>query len=131
MSREQTAIREIWMVSREYGNIAGAGGVKDVVAGLSVTLARWTGRSVHVVLPCYGFMQPEEMGFSLLVDPLRPDDRLLFETDLNYPDKERKEQVRVWYAKIEKVNLYLLDAERFSEKLDVYTYGAEEERQQK
>ena len=130
MSKDQTAIREIWMVSREYGNIAGAGGVKDVVAGLAVTLARWTGRSVHVVLPCYGFMQPEEMGFSPLADPLRPDEPLVFETDLNYPDKERKEQVRVWYAKIEKVNLYLLDAERFREKLDVYTYSAEEERQQ-
>ncbi len=130
MSKEQAAIREIWMVSREYGNIAGAGGVKDVVAGLSVTLARWTGRSVQVILPCYGFMQPEKMGFSPLADPLRTNERLVFETDLNYPDIERKEQVRVWYAKIEKVNLYLLDAERFREKLDVYTYSTEEERSQ-
>ncbi len=130
MSKQQTAIREIWMVSREYGNIAGAGGVKDVVAGLSVTLARWTGRTVHVVLPCYGFMQPKKLGFSPLADPVQTDKQLTFATDLNYPKKERREQVAVWHAKIEKVNIYLLDAERFNEKLDVYTYSAAEERSQ-
>jgi len=130
MTKQQTAIREIWMVSREYGNIAGAGGVKDVVAGLSVTLARWTGRTVHVVLPCYGFMQPEKLGFASLADPVQADKELSFETDLNYPDKERREHVKVWYAKIEKVNLYLLDAERFKEKRNVYTYSAAEERSQ-
>lgn len=130
MSKQQKTIREIWMVSREYGNIAGAGGVKDVVAGLSVTLARWTGRSVHVVLPCYGFMQPGKLGFSPMPDPLQPEKQLAFATDLNYPEKERREQVTVWYAKIDKVNIYLLDAERFKEKLDVYTYSAAEERMQ-
>jgi len=130
MSRQQKAIREIWMVSREYGNIAGAGGVKDVVAGLSVTLARWSGRRVHVVLPCYGFMQPEKLGFSPLPDPLLPEEQLLFDTDLNYPKKERRERVKVWYSKIERVNIYLLDAERFQEKQDVYTYSAAEERSQ-
>lgn len=130
MTKPQKAIREIWMVSREYGNIAGAGGVKDVVAGLSGTLARWTGRSVHVVLPCYGFMQPGKLGFVSLADPLQPDEQLAFETDLNYPKKERRERVAVWHARIEKVNIYLLDAERFQEKLDVYTYSAAEERMQ-
>lgn len=130
MIKPQKAIREIWMVSREYGNIAGAGGVKDVVAGLSGTLARWTGRSVHVVLPCYGFMQPEKLGFVPLADPLQPEEQLRFETDLNYPKKERRERVAVWHARIEKVNIYLLDAERFQEKLDVYTYSAAEERMQ-
>ncbi len=130
MSRQQKTIREIWMVSREYGNIAGAGGVKDVVAGLSVTLARWTGRSVHVVLPCYGFMLPEKQGFVPLPDPLQSDEQLTFETDLHYPEKERRERVAVWHATIEKVNIYLLDAERFQEKLDVYTYSAAEERMQ-
>ena len=130
MTKPQKAIREIWMVSREYGNIAGAGGVKDVVAGLSGTLARWTGRSVHVVIPCYGFMQPEKLGFVPLVDPLQPDEQLAFETDLNYPKKERRERVAVWHVRIEKVNIYLLDAERFQEKLDVYTYSAAEERMQ-
>jgi len=72
MAGKQTSIREIWMLSREYGNLAGAGGVKDVVSQLSVTLAREAGRSVHVVLPCYGFMNPEKLGFQLLGDPQYP-----------------------------------------------------------
>ena len=130
MTKQQKTIREIWMVSREYGDIAGAGGVKDVVAGLSLTLARWTGRTVHVVLPCYGFIEPEPLGFEPLPDPLQPYEQLAFETDLNYPDKERKERVAVWYGKIERVNVYLLDAARFKEKLDVYTYSAYEQSMQ-
>lgn len=130
MVRKQSAIREIWMISREYGNIAGAGGVKDVVAGLSVTLARWTGRSVHVVLPCYGFMTPEELGYTPLADPMFPEHALHFETDLHYPGEARREKIKVWVAKEEKVNIYLLDAERFREKLNVYTYTAEEQRAQ-
>ena len=130
MAKEQAPIREIWMVSREYGNLAGAGGVKDVVSQLAVTLGRWSGRSVHVVLPCYGFMEPEELGFSLLADPLHPGRTLEFEVNLNYPKKERREQVRVWKARQERVNIYLLDAERFREKQNVYTYTAEEETRQ-
>lgn len=126
MAKQQPSIREIWMLSREYGNLAGAGGVKDVVFQLSVTLARWTGRSVHVVLPCYGFMKPEQLGFTPLADPLSPDKDLQFEVDLNYPEEERREEVRVWGARQDRVNIYLLDAERFREKLNVYTYTAEE-----
>ncbi len=130
MVKQQAPIREIWMVSREYGNLAGAGGVKDVVSQLAVTLGRWSGRSVYVVLPCYGFMKPEALGFSLLTDPLHPERTLEFEVDLNYPKKERREQVRVWSARHERVNIYLLDAERFREKQSVYTYTAEEEARQ-
>jgi starch synthase len=127
MAKQQASIREIWMLSREYGNLAGAGGVKDVVSQLAVTLARWSGRSVHVVLPCYGFIKPEQLGFELLVDPLRPEKELLFEVELNYPKEERREEVRVWAARLNRVNIYLLDAERFREKKNVYTYTAEEE----
>ncbi len=127
MGARSTAIHEIWMVSREYGNLAGAGGVKDVVAGLSVSLARWSGRKVCVVLPCYGFMDPEKLGFSPVEDPLCPEKQLAFETDLNYLERERREQVVVWGARLERVWIYLLDAQRFKEKLDVYTYSAREE----
>lgn len=115
------------MVSREYGDLAGAGGVKDVVSQLSVTLARWTGRSLHVVLPCYGFLDPEVLGFTLLCDPLFPEKELRFAVDLNYPGEERREEMRVWTAKQNRVTLYLLDSERFKEKKHVYTYTAEEE----
>jgi len=127
MAKQQTSIHEIWMLSREYGNLAGAGGVKDVVSQLSVTLARSSGRFVHVVLPYYGFMDPEQLGFKLLADPLHPEKELQFEVDLNYPQEERRENVRVWTAKQDLVNIYLIDAERFREKQNVYTYTAEEE----
>ena len=127
MTRQRTTIREIWMLSREYGNLAGAGGVKDVVSQLSVSLARWSGRSVHVVLPCYGFMNPEALGFELLADPLHSEKNLKFEVDLNYPEEERREEVKIWVAKLDRVNIYLLDAERFREKQNVYTYTEEEE----
>lgn len=127
MAKQQTFIREIWMVSREYGNLAGAGGVKDVVSQLSVTLARWSGRSVHVVLPCYGFMDPEQLGFEHLADPLWPDKTLQFEVDLDFPEERRLEAVTVWVKKQDRVNIYLVDSTLFREKLNVYTYTAEEE----
>ncbi|MBU0960317.1 MAG: glycogen/starch synthase [Proteobacteria bacterium] len=127
MSRREESVRQIWMVSREYGKLAGAGGIKDVVSQLAVTLARWSGRSVHVVLPRYGFMEPEELGFQLLPDPLYPEKELSFEVDLNYTNEERRERVRVWTASQGRVTLYLLGAERFREKQGVYTYTAKEE----
>ncbi len=127
MAKKLAAIRQIWMVSREYGNLAGAGGVKDVVSQLSVTLARRSGCSVHVVLPCYGFMDPEQLGFKLLADPLSANENLRFEVDLNYPGEERREDVQVWTATQDQVNIYLLDAERFRKKQNVYTYTVAEE----
>lgn len=127
MTDQQAIIRHIWMVSREYGNLAGAGGVKDVVCQLSETLARSPEHSVHVVLPCYGFMNPEQLGFERLIDPLKPDEPLRFDVDLNYPDEERREWVQAWVAMKNGVHLYLLDADRFREKQNVYTYTAEEE----
>jgi starch synthase len=128
MAKKQPPIRDIWMVSREYGDLAGAGGVKDVVSQLSVTLARWTGRFVHVVLPCYGFIDPEPLGFKRLSDPLCPEEALCFSVDLNYPGEERREEVTVWSAKVNRVTLYLIEAERFKEKKHVYTYTAAEEK---
>ncbi len=127
MAKQQATVRQIWMVSREYGDLAGAGGVKDVVSQLSVTLARRSDCSVHVVLPCYGFMNPEQSGFRLLADPLMPEVQLSFDVELNYPKEERREQVQVWAAVKDGVHIYLLDAERFREKQNVYTYTAEEE----
>jgi len=127
MDEQENSIRSIWMLSREYGDLAGAGGVKDVVSQLSVSLAKKSGRSVHVVLPCYGFIDPESLGFTLLADPLSPKNELQFKVDLNYPEEPRQEEVKVWGAIQDQVNIYLLDSERFREKQNVYTYTAEEE----
>ncbi|MBE0585406.1 MAG: glycogen/starch synthase [Desulfofustis sp.] len=114
------------MLSREYGQLAGAGGVKDVVAQLSKALARWHGRKVKVVLPCYGFIDPLENGFESLADPQQPDRPLEFNVAMNYVGREREERVRVWHRVQEKISLYLLEAERFLEKRGVYTYTRHE-----
>ena len=45
----------VWHISRECDGIAEAGGLKDVVAGLSAALAA-EGFPTAVVLPRYGFI---------------------------------------------------------------------------
>lgn len=116
------------MLTREYGELAGAGGVKDVAAQLSRALTRWPARKVSVVLPLYGFIEPESHGFSLLVDPHTPEEELEYQVDMNYVGEERREALRVWHGTVGRVNLYLLDSSRFQEKGDVYTYTGEDER---
>ncbi len=120
MAKKRSAkdIKNIWMLSREYDGLAGAGGVKDVSRQLAESLAR-IGRSVTVVLPCYGFMDPAKLNFT------RHD--LSFEVDMDYTAGDRRERVLLWYAKLDGVNIYLVDAERYREKLGVYTYTPEEE----
>lgn len=128
MKKRSGTPRNIWMVTREYGDLAGAGGVKDVAAQLSRAMAGWTGRKVHVVLPCYGFMVPEQAGFETLRDPCDGSRDLEFAVDMHYAAEERREKLRVWHARRDRVDVYLLDSSRFKEKDDVYTYSAREER---
>jgi starch synthase len=114
------------MLSREYGNLAGAGGVKDVVYQLSNALAGSGGCQVSVALPCYGFIKPGEAGFKQVEDPLHPDRLLEFDVPMDYTNLERRERVSVWFRAINSVKVYLLEAERFLEKRGVYTYTRSE-----
>lgn len=123
-SRHYKKINNVWMLTREYDGLAGAGGVKDVARQLAEALAR-SGRKVSVVLPLYGFMDPNQMGFA----PLNLD----FEIDMDYAAQPRRESVRI-FAKTEKPSantgtlaIYLIDAARYLEKKNVYTYTAEDE----
>ena len=127
MAAGRNRLKNIWMLSREYGALAGAGGVKDVVSQLSETLARWSGRSVHVVLPCYGFIDPAGSGFAPLVDPCDSGEMLQCEIDMNTPDEKIREGVSFFYQKINRVSIYLVDSDRFREKKDVYVYTGEDE----
>lgn len=133
-------LQNIWMLSREYDGLAGAGGVKDVVRQLAEALVE-SGRRVSVVLPLYGFIDPEAAGFAPA--------NLHFEVGMNYTGMERRELVRVFSrhlappparskkrtwrptttppAKGGGLSLYLLDALRYQEKMGVYTYTAAEE----
>lgn len=128
--------RQIWMLTREYDGLAGAGGVKDVARQLSEALVR-AGRQVRVVLPRYGFINPEALGFAPL--------NLGFEVEMNYAGTERREFVRFFARhlvparngalrpiaaprpKAGSLSLYLIDAHRYQEKQGVYTYSAAEE----
>jgi len=124
------SIRKIWMLSREYGDLAGAGGVKDVCKQLAEAFAGWSDRDVRVVMPRYGFIKPEESACELLSDPLRGGQPLRFVVDMHYTLQERWEEVRVWVCRKAGVTIYLLESERFSEKTDVYVYTQQDEAQE-
>ncbi len=110
--------KTVLMLSREYGGIAGAGGVKDVVKGLSVSLAQ-KGIKPFVVLPRYGFLNPFELGFERM--------NLTFVVDMNYAHEERVEKVSFWSKEQDKVQIYLIESDRFSEKNGIYTYTEKDE----
>ncbi|MDP2003821.1 MAG: glycogen/starch synthase [Desulfurivibrionaceae bacterium] len=123
-SPRKAAIHNVWMLTREYDGLAGAGGVKDVARQLAEALAR-SGRTVSVVLPLYGFMDPKQLGFAAL--------DLGFDIDMDYAGEPRREYVRI-FAKKENPSpkkgtlaIYLIDAARYLEKKSVYTYTAEDE----
>jgi starch synthase len=111
-------IKNIWMLTREYEGIAGAGGVKDVSRQLAEALARFK-KSVTVMLPCYGFLAPQELGFAR--------QSLSFAVDMNYTAEDRRERITLWKKKLHRVTIYLVDADRYREKRSIYTYTAEEE----
>jgi len=130
----QKGIRTVWMVSREYDGLAGAGGVKDVCRQLSEALAEHGGCRIRVVLPRYGFINARTLGFSRLKLPfpghvgqarIRMDD--VFSIDMDYPGENRRESVSVWRREKNGVTVFLVEADRFAEKLGVYTYTAQEE----
>ena len=125
----------VWMVTREYDRLAGAGGVKDVCRQLSETLAGKGRVRVSVVMPRYGFMNPVALGFkSMLMSsfpcPAPAAGRMIegFDVDMNYAGENRREKVAVWKREQKGVTIFLVEAERFAEKLSVYTYTAQEEK---
>ncbi len=120
-------IKNIWMLSREYGNLAGAGGVKDVACQLAESLARWSGRSLHVVVPCYGFIDAPAYGFEVLTDPLCEGGPLRLQIAMHEPASYVQEEVGFYVQKINRVRLYLVDAARFRQKSAVYTYTEDDE----
>jgi starch synthase len=110
------------MVSREYGDLAGAGGVKDVVLQLAETLAARPETRVSVILPAYGFMDTVAAGFEELADPADPTVQLTFDVEMNYQDDERAETCSFLTATLGGVQIYLVQADRFTDKQSVYTY---------
>ncbi len=124
---EKKAVKNIWMLSREYGELAGAGGVKDVVYQLSKALACLPDYSVKVVLPYYGFMEDLVDDFVPVKDPFSRARSLQLSIPMNEPGRLVSEPVSFCYARRENVHIYLIKALRFTEKRSVYTYTKQEE----
>jgi starch synthase len=111
-------IENIWMLTREYDSVGGAGGVKDVSRQLAEALVRLK-KSVTVILPCYGFINPKNLGFTK--------QSISFDVDMNYMAEDRREEVTLWKNTLQGVTLYLVDAVRYREKQAIYTYTEEDE----
>ncbi len=113
-------IDDIWIVTREYDGLAGAGGVKDVCRQLAESLVKRA--DVSVMLPLYGFISPGVLGF-------KPAESL--QVDMNYVGVERREDVRIWKKEKKEgkrtLTLYLVEADRYRDKRAVYTYTADDE----
>jgi len=130
-----TTIRSVWMVTREYDGLAGAGGVKDVCRQLSETLAGREDCRVRVILPRYGFMDPVRLGFQPLAlthESGRIGARLyahVFTVDMHYIGEERRETVAIWEAERSGVQIFLVEADRYAGKRGVYTYTEEDEQE--
>lgn len=109
-------MQTILMVAREYRGIAEAGGVKDVVTGLSRALVK-KGMEVFVIIPRYGFVS---------IDGLEPLPWRI-SIPMDYANEERSEDVEFRLLVQDGVYVVLVEAERFVEKQGVYTYTAQEE----
>jgi starch synthase len=112
----------VWHVSREYAGIAEAGGVKDVVRGLAEASER-AGLPATVVLPAYGFLPREHRSGAPVAS-----------FSLSVPDHDRgsvffDEPVQVREMRLLGVRLLLVDSPRYAALRDVYTYTAEDERE--
>lgn len=112
----------VWHVSREYAGIAEAGGVKDVVRGLAEAHSR-AGGAPSVVMPLYGFVSNRFATDSPVASFTLP-----------LPDQDRNnelivETVRVHESRQDGVRLLLVDSPRYSALRDVYTYTADDERE--
>lgn len=105
-------ISKIWMLSREYRGVAGAGGVQDVVRDLAESLAE-SGYEVTVIMPCYGFIEPEKQGFVHT--------GISLDVDLNYTGEERREVCSYFELIQNNVRLILVSSSRFDEKFGIYT----------
>lgn len=138
MSARDALERGVWHVSRECDGIAEAGGLKDVVAGLSAALAAES-IPCAVVLPRYGFIDLE--GLNAEPTGIQFDLRMPVDAGGETADAERdagdtaagsageSEHVEVFRSLRQGVEVYLLDSPRTRSKRAIYTYTAEEERE--
>lgn len=102
----------VWQLSREMSPFAEAGGVKDVVAGISKALAD-DHHSVTVILPMYKFLQKYKT------------EQTILEFDLRFGHKKEKIEIFRFYH--HNIRVFFVSARCFDSKELVYTYNRNEE----
>jgi len=128
------SIKSVWMVSREYEGLAGAGGVKDVTRQLAESLVAVGQVKVSVIMPRYGFVDVAHSDCELVAVSTTAGmiggQRYahVFTVDMDYVNESRRETVAIWRRTLNGVILYFVEAERFAEKHNVYTYTEIEEK---
>lgn len=102
----------IYQVSREYGTIAGAGGLKEVVAGLATSFSS-LGLDSSVFIPCYGFI-----------------DKKLLKSVASFSLSINKEtiDISIYFNRVDGVKLYYIGFNCVETKMSVYTYRKEDEK---
>ena len=107
-------MREIWLVSRELGGWAEAGGIKDVVRDQAFAFAS-IGWTAHVVLPFYGFLRSRVETAGRLVWS-----GASFHPTIAVP-------VEVWIVREGAHTLHFVRSPAFEDKGSLYTYTADDE----
>jgi starch synthase len=92
-------------VCREYGTLAGAGGMKDVTEGLARASAA-AGIDTHVFLPYYRAIDDNES--------IKVDETIHFDVLMNYPHEQRSESVVICRVRAEEnLTLHLVKTDRY------------------
>lgn len=107
-------VKEIWLVSRELGGWAEAGGIKDVVRDQAFAFPT-IGWTTQVVLPLYGFLR----------DRVEREGKCVWSGTSAHPtDVVRLE---AWVVQDGNHTLHFLRSPGFEDKSSLYTYTAEDE----
>jgi len=107
-------VKEIWLVTRELGGWAEAGGIKDVVRDQAFAFPR-IGWKTHVVLPLYGFLSERVKAVGNLVWSGPSAHPLL------------KGALDVWLVKEQDHAIHFISSPGYAEKNSLYTYTARDE----
>lgn len=107
-------MKEIWLVGREMGGWAEAGGIKDVVRDQASAFPR-IGWKTFVILPLYGFLRGrvEDKG------------QLVWSGPSAHP--QFKGALEAWKVEEETFTLFFLASPGFADKNSLYTYTAVDE----
>ena len=108
-------VKEIWLVSRELGGWAEAGGVKDVVRDQATAFPS-IGWATHVVIPLYGFLQ----------DRVNRDATLVWSGVSERPSGPVP--LEAWTVRNGNHRVHFLRSPGFDDKNSLYTYTLEDER---